>query len=513
MFLLLSNINEHRISCIMINLVKKIFFPIDLTSGKPWKVILLFAIPILLSNIFQQIYSISDAIIVGQSIPLQFAGINNTGPLSFMILEFAFGMTAGMSVITSNRYGKKDYDGVRKSFANSITISIITSIILTIISLGFKDVLLSWVGVAKEIDEVTYNAASIYITVIFIGLVSQIFYNLIVSINRSIGDSITPLLFLILSSITNIVLDLLFVNIMPTIDLKVAGVALATILAQALSAILCFLYTFHKYPYLKMHISDFKINYKELWDHIKLGFPLGIQFSILAIGIIVMQGKIVSFDYNVFIPGTNINAHYAQDGYGAACKLQNFLNAPYTAISIAMLSYIAQNKGKGDYLRVKEGIKDSYIIGFIIYIVVMTLGLLLTINGAFLYIFLKESQIYPETINYANTYLYTSLTAGIFLYLLLVNRNVLQALGKSLWPLVCGIVELFSRIFICGILPSLITKDSQSMISYLTVCFGDAGARTLGMLVLLFPLIYYLKSFFKKGKNSHINNQNEIIKQ
>lgn len=343
-FILLSLDNEHRISSVMINFIKKIFSPIDLTSGKPWKVILLFAIPILLSNIFQQIYSISDAIIVGQSIPLQFAGINNTGPLSFMILEFAFGMTAGMSVITSNRFGQKDYDGVKKSFANSITLSIITSILLTIISLVFKDILLSWVEVSKEIDEVTYKAASIYITVIFAGLVSQIFYNLIVSINRSIRDSITPLLFLILSSITNIILDLVFVNVMPSIDLKVAGVALATISAQVLSAILCFIYTFHKYPYLKLHLKDFKLDHKELWDHIKLGFPLGIQFSILAIGIIVMQGKIVSFDYKVYIPGTDINAHYAQDGYGAACKLQNFLNAPYTAISVAMLSYIAQNK-------------------------------------------------------------------------------------------------------------------------------------------------------------------------
>lgn len=104
-------------------------------------------------------------------------------------------MTAGMGVITSNRFGQKDYDGVKKSFANSITLSIITSILLTIISLAFKDILLSWVGVSKEIDEVTYKSASIYITVIFAGLVSQIFYNLIVSINRSIGDSITPLLF------------------------------------------------------------------------------------------------------------------------------------------------------------------------------------------------------------------------------------------------------------------------------------------------------------------------------
>lgn len=329
-------------------------------------------------------------------------------------------MTAGMGVITSNRFGQKDYDGVKKSFANSITLSIITSILLTIISLAFKDILLSWVGVSKEIDEVTYKSASIYITVIFAGLVSQIFYNLIVSINRSIGDSITPLLFLILSSITNIILDLLFVNVMPSIDLKVAGVALATILAQALSAILCFIYTFHKYPYLKLQLKDFKLDHKELWNHIKLGFPLGIQFSILAIGIIVMQGKIVSFDYNVYIPGTDINAHYAIDGYGAACKLQNFLTAPYTAISVAMLSYIAQNKGKGDYLRVREGIKDSYIIGIIIYVIVMTIGLLLTINGAFLYIFLKDSQIYNETITYANTYLYTSLTAGIFLYLLYI---------------------------------------------------------------------------------------------
>lgn len=478
---------------------KKIFGPIDLTENKPYKAILLFALPIFISNLFQQIYSISDAIIVGQSIPQQFAGINDTNPLSFLVLQFAFGCTAGLSVALANRFGKKDFESLRKSFATSIIIAFICTILLTVLGLVFVNQLLSFVGLSLDKDPVSFNAAKIYIIVIFSGTIAQIFYNLIVNTCRSVGDSITPLLFLILSSVINIILDIVSVTCLPSTDLKVFGVAFATIFAQGLSAILCFIYTFKKYPFLRLKKEDFKIDKKDFFYHLKLGLPLGFQFSILAIGIIVMQNAIVSFDTGTISSVTGEAVHYAQDGYGAACKLQNFLTTPYSALGAAMLSYNAQNLGCNNKERVKKGIRQGYLIGIISYLIVLVIGLLFTINGFFLYLFLDSNSITSETIKYGCYYLWVSLPGGFFLFTLLFLRNAIQGLGKSLFPFLAGIGELFARIIASLFIAKWLNPSNpKSDISYIGVAFSDPLAWIAATLIMIIPIIYYVKKLLKE---------------
>ena len=279
------------------NKLKKLFSPIDLTKGCIWKVILWFSFPILLSYLFQQIYTITDAIICGQYLNSnQVAGVNNTTNIVFIVLQFSFGCTAGFSVVTSNKIGQKDEEGVRKSFAMQIKLSFYISVIMTIIACIMINPLLKLIGLTSSSNPVQneiYASARLYVMVIFLGTIAQIFYNLICSFLRSIGDSFTPLVFLIVSTILNIIIDILFVAVFKW---GVFGAAIATVIAQALSAVSCFIYTFIKYPKYRLKLSHFKRDFKFMGYHLKLGLPLAFQFSVLAVGLIVVQAVIVKFD-------------------------------------------------------------------------------------------------------------------------------------------------------------------------------------------------------------------------
>ncbi|MDD6226927.1 MAG: MATE family efflux transporter, partial [Bacilli bacterium] len=267
---------------------------IDLTKGKEWKQLLLFASPIILSYLLQQVYTISDAAICGQTLSAnEVAGVNDAAPLIFIFLQFAFGCTAGFTVITSNRIGNNDYKGVRKSFACQIVLCLIVTLLLTVISILCIDPMLNLINVTKEANIEVYNAAYSYCLVIFLGIIAQMYYNFICSILRSVGDSVTPLIFLFISTVLNIGLDLLFIMVF---KMGVIGAALATILAQGLSTIGCFIYTFNKYDYLRLSINDFKNDINEYIMHLKQGLPLGLQFSVLFFGIVILQSKVVLFD-------------------------------------------------------------------------------------------------------------------------------------------------------------------------------------------------------------------------
>lgn len=487
------------------NFIKNIFKPVDLTKGTPWKVILAFLVPIFLSLCFQQVYSLTDALIIGQYIPLQFAGVSDTGSLSFIVLSFAFGCTSGFSVITSNEYGRKDEAGVRRSFATSIVLSAIVSVLLTIIALAMVPTLLSWIKLSPQIDKTTYQAAYVYIMVIYAGLISQVFYNLVCSVLRSIGDSMTPLLFLICSSILNIGLDFAFVILMPTPDLKVAGAAIATVLSQGISALFGFIYAFKKYPWLRLHKKDYKMDWPFSKEHLKEGLPLAFQFSILAIGLIIMQSSIDAFDIGKTLPNGEA-AHYAQDGYGANGKLFNFLMMPYDALGTAMLSFAAQNEGAGLYSRVKKGTSQSFLMMAITYLFVNLVGLLLCIDGAFVYIFLSPSSIYPETIFYATSYFYLVLPLSFILGALFIGRNVLQGVGHPLFPFLAGIGELVARYIACLYLPQIIDPvNPYSNSAFYGVCAADPLAWTFACFFLIYGMIH----FVYKSKKKDISEKNE----
>lgn len=474
---------------------KRMFQTVDLTKGKIWQVISIFALPILLSYLLQQIYTISDAAICGWFLNSnQVAGVNNTSNITYIVLQFAFGCTAGFSVVSANKIGHGDTEGARKSLLVQIILSAIISIILTIVAILCIGLLLKFIGLSKEANEEIYNSAYIYTFIIFLGTAAQVFYNLACSFLRSLGNSVMPLLFLLFSTILNIVLDILFIG---PFKMGVAGAAIATVLAQALSAILSFIYIFVKLKEYRFHKADFKFPKGYIKKHLVLGLPLAFQFSILAIGLIVMQATTIKFD---IMPDGTLS-YESQLGYGAACKLNNFLMTPFNALGTAMLSYCGQNGGSGNYKRLRSGIKQSYLIMLVLYVVFAGVGLLLTIKGAYLYIFLSKDKINDLTIKYGNLYLRTVLPFYPILGVLFILRNSLQGVEKPLFPFLAGVGELLARTLSCLFLPALANGGpldrSASDLSYIITCAADIFSWTFACI----PLVTGYLIFLKRSRN------------
>lgn len=245
--------------------LRGLFQPRDLTEGTPWKTILAFALPIIISYLLQQVYTISDAAIVGQTLTAgEVAGVNDTTSIIFIFLQFAFGVSAGFCVVTAAEVGAHHEAGVRRSLAAQILLSAALTVLLTGLALLLLKPMLAWINVTPESPEV-YRAAHTYCAIIFAGIGAQLFYNFICSFLRSMGDSVTPLLFLLFSTILNIGLDLLFIV---SFHWGVAGAAIATVAAQLISTVGCFLYAFVKYPKLRLHREDWQVTLGDMRRHL-----------------------------------------------------------------------------------------------------------------------------------------------------------------------------------------------------------------------------------------------------
>lgn len=471
--------------------IKRLFQPVDLAKGSVWRAILKFAVPIIISYLLQQLYVLSDAAICGQTLSAgKVAGVNDTSPLVFIFMQFAFGCTAGFSVITSQKIGAEDEEGTRRSFSAQIVLSAIICVVLTVGSVLMIRPMLSFVNVTPQNKEV-YDAAHDYCLVIFLGLAAQIFYNQILSVLRSIGDSFTPLLFLLVSTALNVVLDLLFIK---SFSWGVAGAAGATVLTQFLCTVACFWYTFAKYPKLRLQKKDFVFTKNDLSSHLRQGIPLGLQFSVLSVGIIVMLKQTVRFD---LLPGgMMVEGAPAQNGMGAANKLINFAMCPLSALGTAMVSFNAQNLGAGQTGRIRSGMRQAMLIGAALYVLSAGAGLLLSVGGAYQHIFLSADKITAESIRFGNAYLYVDLPLFFLLGMLFILRNGVQGVGKSVWTLAAGAGELVARILICTFLPRLVngglTNALASHASFVALCFGDPGAWLFAVLILLYPYFRYI---------------------
>ena len=483
-------------------MLKKLFAPVDLTSGKIYKVILVFMVPILISYIFQQIYTLTDAIIVGQNLSAnEVNGVNDVGSITYIILQFAFGCSAGFSVISSEKMGQKDHDGLRLSFLTQVILGFIISVFLTILATSLLDPLLSLVGLTSSTGGATYEAAKTYLLIIFLGTICQVAYNQICSLLRSMGDSLTPLLFLIVSTILNICLDLLFIVVF---HWGVAGAAIATIIAQGVSALLCYIYTFVKYPFLRFKKSDFKaLNWSFYAEHLKLGLPLALQFSILGIGLITLQSTIIKFDTT--IAGVVIDNGPAQLAYGAANKMQNFLMTPLNALGTAMLSFCGQNHGAKLYKRVKKGISTSIILMFIIYVLLLAIALLLLIDNTYMKLFYDASKITDESAYLGRLSVLSTVPFFPLLGILFILRCSIQGIGKPIIPFFAGIGELLARTLLCLFGPYIFVDQISTSLNlhenpapFITTCLADPFAWLIACIILGAGYFIFIHKSYKK---------------
>ena len=479
---------------------KKLFDPIDLTKGNIWKGILTFFVPIVLSLILQQIYTLTDTIIVGQNLGAsEVAGVNSSAPAVWIIMQFAIGAASGFSVITAERFGAGDEEGARKSYLAQIILMVIISLVLAGIGCLMVDPLLSLIGIKGGTGDPSmqaeYEAARIYILILYIGTFATAFFNMIFGVLRSYGDSFTPFLFLAFSAAANVGLDLLFIVVF---HWGVAGSAWATVISQALSAFGAMAYAAIRYPKMRIKKSDFHLSWRFIMRHLKDGLPLAFQFSILEIGIIVMQAAVISFDTDA--AGAMVSSTPAQLGYGAASKVFNIMMAPMSGLGTAMLSFMGQNLGANNKERLRKGFKVSLILALIIWVAVGAIGLLLMIDGAYQKIFLSADKISEESLRYGNTYLFVVMPFMGVLALLFLGRNELQGLEKPLFPFLAGIGELVGRVLVCLFLPSLVNggaiTNMASSSAYVAVCLADVLAWVAACAFLL-PALFKTASKWK----------------
>lgn len=397
----------------------------NLTEGNPAKLILLFTVPLLVGNIFQQFYNIADTFIVGRTIGINaLAAVGCTGSIMFLILGFAQGLTAGLSIITAQKFGADDKQAVKESYFIGIVISMIVTVILTTISAIFAKSILEAMNTPVEIIDDAYN----FVFIIFLGIIASMFFNFYSNIIRALGDSRTPLVYLVVACILNIVLEFGFILIF---KMGVRGAALATVIAQGVSTLLCIWYIKRNLPILKLKMSDIKISKDVFIEHLRIALPMGFQASIIAIGAIMVQFALNN------LGATSVAA------YTAAQKIDTIAIQPMMSFGITMATYTAQNYGAEKIDRIKEGVKKCIIISVSFSIIV---GLINTFAGHYLTaIFVGFDQ--KEVISLSQLYLTSNGLCYFILSLLFIYRYTLQGLGQSFIPTVAGIMELLMRTF------------------------------------------------------------------
>ena len=463
-----------------------LFQPIDLTEGTCWKTIFLFSIPIIISYLLQQIYTISDAAIVGQTLAAdEVAGVNDTSPIAFIFLQFAFGVSAGFCAVTARSVGAHDEAAVRRSLATQIVLSAALTVALTALALVLLNPMLAWINLTPASGEV-YRAAFTYCAIIFAGIGAQLFYNFICSFLRSLGDSVTPLLFLLFSTALNVGLDLLFIV---TFRWGVAGAAIATVLAQLLSTIGCFCYAFARYPKLRLHREDWAITRHDIGQHAFQGIPLGLQFSVLAIGIIVVQSVVVKFD---ILDGQMVS-NAAQNGFGAANKFTGSLMTLLNGLGTAMTSFVAQNLGAGNFERIRKGARQALVMFAIATAISAALGFLATIGNFYLHLFLSADKVTADTIRFGNGYMRVDMSLMLFLGGVFLLRNCVQGIGKPQFILGGGVAELVARVLVCLLLPAAVAGGEVSAAAphaaYVALCLADPMAWFAADLVMMIPFV------------------------
>lgn len=396
----------------------------DMTNGSPFKLILKFTLPMLIGNIFQQFYNMVDSIIVGKFVGKDaLAAVGATGSSVFLIFGLTFGLSAGISIVISHYFGAGDYDNVRKSFATATYIIFIAAIIMGTVGFFATRPLLELLGT----DSGIIDQSEIYMKILFAGILGTATYNGISGVLRALGDSITPLFFLIIASILNVLLDLLFVTVF---HWGVPGVAIATIISQVLSGVACTIYAFAKVKVLRMPLKEFKL-YKDIAKKcIRLGVPVALQNSFISVSMLALQSVINSFSVNIVAVYTAVN------------RIEQLVMQPSTSLGTAVSSFTGQNIGAGKKDRVIKGIKSGVII-ILIFSFIMT-PIMYFGGESIMGLFSRKEDI-DIVINGVKGIRITSLFYS-FLGLIFITRNFLSGAGDIKVPMIMGLIEVVCRV-------------------------------------------------------------------
>ncbi len=396
----------------------------DMTSGSPWKLILQFSIPTALGLIFQQLYSMADTVIVGRTLGVDaLAAVGSTGSLSFLIIGFMSGICSGFSIPLSQYFGAKNQQEQQRSIANGAWLSFLIGAVITVITvLGTE-----WIMTIMQTPANIFEDACDYIRVIFMGTLATVLYNLLSGYLRALGDSKTPLVFLVISSVLNIVFDLLFII---SFHMGVAGAAWATVLSQLISGLLCLIFIAKKFPAL--HVA--KENIPIRWDHVKnllyVGVPMGLQFSITAVGCAILQAA------------TNTLGSNAVAAITAADRSKGIFQCVLEAPGLTMATFCAQNLGAGKMDRIRSGMRQGLIFTVGLSVLCGALTLFTGIPIAQLFLDGAEVEIYSLMQEY---FLWNAIFFPT-IAILFVFRNGIQGMGYTVPAMAAGVFELLARV-------------------------------------------------------------------
>lgn len=441
----------------------------DMTKGNPLKLIIGFMIPVCLGNIFQQFYNIADSIIAGQFLGVDaLAAIGSTGSLIFFVTGWLNGLSSGFAVYVAQCFGAKDLKQMRHYVAMSIYLCVFFAVIMTVGFLIANEPILRLMNAPEEL----LGDIKWYMAIIYGGLFVTCAYNALAAVLRALGDSRSPLYFLIISAAINVVLDIAFIVIF---GMGVEGCGYATVIAQGISALLCLIYIIKKFEVLRLTKEDFRFSFRSAKKLLSLGVPMGLQFSITAIGTILVQGAI------------NVYGAIYMAGFSAAGKIQNIISTVFIAFGSTIATYVGQNRGAGKMDRVRKGVYMTQIM-----ILVWSVVLMVVIHffGQYLMLIFVDSAE-TDVLAAAQTYFNTVGWAYPFLGSIFLYRNALQGMGYGLVPMLGGVFELAAR---AGIVLVVAGKTS-----FAGVCMADPAAW-IAALVPLIPYYFWTMRKYKTGK-------------
>lgn len=395
----------------------------DMTIGSPMKLILGFSLPLLFGFLFQQFYSVVDTVIVGQFLGMNaLAGVGATGSINFMIVGFCMGVCSGFAIPVAHKFGAKDYSGMRQVIANCVWLSILFSAVMTVAVVFLCRNILIWMKTPEDIIEYSYS----YIVIIFIGIPASYLYNILSGIIRSMGDSKTPLLFLMLSSFLNIGLDLLCIL---GFQMGVAGAAVATVVSQLISGILCLFYMMKKFEILHIKKEEWKMDPAHMKTLCSMGIPMGLQYSITAIGSVILQTSV------------NTLGALAVASVTAGGKVNMFFCCPFDAMGSTMATYGGQNVGARKLGRLGTGLRNCIYLGIVWSVIAFVI--LFFFGGKLAGLFVNSAE--PEMI--ANARLFLIICSAFYFPLSLVNiiRFMIQGVGFSAFAILAGVFEMAAR--------------------------------------------------------------------
>ncbi len=438
----------------------------DMTTGNPAKLIIRFMIPMFLGNLFQQFYNMVDSIVAGQFLGVQaLAAIGSTGSLMFFVIGWLNGLTSGFAIMVAQCFGAKKEDRMRHYVAMSVYLSVAFALVMTIGLTLANEPILRLMNYSEEI----MPEVKAYMGIIYAGLLVTVAYDALSAFLRALGDSRSPLYFLMISAGINVFLDIVFIVVM---GMGVEGCAYATVIAQAISAFCCFIYIVKKYPILHLKKEDFRYSWNSVKKLLGLGIPMALQFSITAIGTIIVQGAV------------NVYGETYMAGFSAAGKLQNILGTVFVAFGATVATYVGQNRGAGRIDRVREGVRCTQYMILAWSVIAMILMFFFGKYMTCIFVNSSETDVLAVSVEYFHTVFWCYPFLGsIFLY-----RNTLQGMGYGLVPMMGGIFELAAR--------TIIVLLVAGHTSFRGVCLADPAA----WIAALIPLVPYYIYIMRKQK-------------